>query len=125
MAPSPKKRAAPKGRVMAQKKKKEAPQISPEDTVIIQFVSADGVGTGSELSLPLNTDRAELQSLLKELLLSDIDQAPKNEELRDEIQDTDYSFVLNDSTQEVSSTLHAAWTALEAQPSAEQTLRVR
>ncbi|KAF4660344.1 Notchless protein 1 [Perkinsus olseni] len=125
MAPSPKKRAAPKGRVMAQKKKKEAPQISPEDTVIIQFVSADGVGTGSELSLPLNTDRAELQSLLKELLLSDIEQAPKNEELRDEIQDTDYSFVLNDSTQEVSSTLHAAWTALEAQPSAEQTLRVR
>lgn len=33
-----------------------------------------GVGTGSELSLALNTDRSELQSLLKELLLSDVGQ---------------------------------------------------
>lgn len=40
--PSPQKRAAPKGRVLAPKKKKEAPAISPEETVIIQFVSADG-----------------------------------------------------------------------------------
>lgn len=36
---SPKKRTAPKGKVLARKKKKEAPAISAEETVIIQFVS--------------------------------------------------------------------------------------
>ncbi|EEQ99797.1 hypothetical protein Pmar_PMAR020255 [Perkinsus marinus ATCC 50983] len=69
---SPKKRTAPKGKVLARKKKKEAPAISAEETVIIQFVSADG--------WYMKVSGA------------------KDEDLRDDIKDTDYSFVLNDNT---------------------------